>query len=61
MGIVLAGQVWLRGMPVPGPALSEANTSLFRSITVQVGKTLGDFSIKGRRSSKWIAAEERLF
>lgn len=39
MGIVLAGQVWPRGTPVPGSASSEAHASLFRLLTVQVGKT----------------------
>lgn len=40
MGVVLAGQVWPRGAPVPGSALSEAHASIFRLLTVQVGKTL---------------------
>lgn len=59
MGIVLAGQVQPRGAPVPGSSLSEA--SLLRLITVQVGKTLGDFWIKRRISSKWIAQRKDCF
>lgn len=38
------------------------NPLLFRFITVQIGKTLGDFFlIKEKIPSKWIAVEERLF
>lgn len=46
MGIVLAGQVWPRGAPVPDSALSSVNASLFILITIQVSKTLGDFKLR---------------